>query len=179
MVTYRNVLFLSSLLLVLLASRVAAQSEPVHDADINVVHFESLRYPSVARQTRIEGLVVIRAKLDKEGKVVDAEAISGHAILIEEALKNIKKWSFQPNKQGAVVIVYDFRILTADCAEDNQQFFTLELRNLVTVSACGIKVETSSQKLPAENAPTETRGNSETDETRSTPTNSTKRRTDR
>lgn len=145
MLTHRNVLFLGSLLVVLLASRVAAQNEPVGDVDINVVHFEGLRYPSLAWQARIRGLVVIRAKLDKEGKVVDAEAISGHAMLVQEALKNIKKWSFQPNKQGAVVIVYNFRILSADCAEDNQQFFTLELPNLVTISACPIHLQTSSR----------------------------------
>lgn len=142
MLAQRNVLFLGSLLLVFLASRAAAQNEPVGDEDIKVVHFEELRYPSLAWQARIRGLVVIRAKLDKEGKVVDAEVISGHPILIQGALKNIKKWSFQPNKQGAVVIVYKFRILSADCAEGNQQFFTLELPNFVTVSACPIHLQT-------------------------------------
>ncbi len=142
MLAQRNVLFLGSLMLVLLASRAAARNEPVHDADINVIHFEALKYPHLAWQTRSVGLVVIRAKLDKEGKVVDAEAISGNPILIPDSLENIKKWRFQPNKQGAVVIVYNFRILSADCAEDNQRFFTLELPNFVTVSACAIHLET-------------------------------------
>jgi|SRR5580658_1862751 TonB family protein len=142
MLRRRNILFLGSLMLVLLASRAAAQNEPVHDADINVIHFEALKYPHLAWQTRSEGLVVIRAKLDKEGKVVDAAAISGNPILIPDALENIKKWRFRPNKQGAVVFVYNFRILSADCAEDNQQFFTLELPNFVTVSACPIHLQT-------------------------------------
>ena len=144
--TFRNALLLGSFLLFLSASRAAAQGEPVHDADINVIHFEPLNYPPLAWQTRIRGLVVVRAKLDKEGKVVDAEAISGHPVLIQEALKNIKKWSFQPNKRAAVVIVYDFRILSVACAEDNQQFFTFERPNLVTVSACGgMQVEFSAR----------------------------------
>lgn len=145
MIAKRNVLFLGSLLLVLVASRAAAQNEPVHDADINVIHFEALKYPHLAWQTRSEGLVVIRAKLDKEGKVVDAAAISGNPILIPDSLENIKKWRFQPNKQGAVVLIYNFRVLLADCAETNQQFFTFELRNFVTVSACAMQVQTSSR----------------------------------
>jgi hypothetical protein len=143
MLRYRSIFLLGSLMLLLLPSSAGAQSEPVPDADITVIHFEALKYPRIAWQTRVHGLVVIRAKLDKEGKVVDAEAISGSQILIPDSLENIKKWHFQPNKQRAVVIVYDFRILAADCAETNQQFFTFERPNLVTVSACGITVQTS------------------------------------
>jgi TonB family protein len=134
---------LGSLMLFFAASSVGAQNGSVPDADIKVTHFEELKYPHIAWQARVHGLVVIRAKLDKEGRVVDAEAISGSQILIPDSLENVKKWRFQPNKQGAVVVVYDFRILAADCAETNQQFFTLEFPNLITVSACAITLQTS------------------------------------
>ncbi len=143
--THRSIFLLGSLMTVLMASGASAQSEPVNDADIKVVHYESLRYPHLAWQTRSEGLVVIRAKLDKEGNVVDAAAISGNPILIPDSLENIRKWRFQPNKQGAVVLIYNFRVLLADCAETNQQFFTLQYPNFVTVSACGIKLQTYSR----------------------------------
>lgn len=140
-----SALLVGSLMLVLFASGVGAQNEPISDKDINVLHFEELRYPRLALETRIRGLVVIRAKLDKEGRVADAQAISGHPILVSGSLENIKKWRFQPNKQGAVVIIYNFRVLEASCAETNQQFFTLELQNLVTISACPIQLQISSQ----------------------------------
>ena len=145
MLTLRNALLLGSLMLVLLASGAAAQNDEVSDVDIKVVHFEELNYPHFAWQTEIQGLVVIRAKLDKEGKVAGAEAISGHPALVSGSLENIKKWRFQPNKQGAVVVVYNFRVLQANCAETNQQFFTLQYPNFVSVHACGIKLQTSSR----------------------------------
>jgi TonB family protein len=140
MAKLRSIFLAGSLMLVPFACSTVAQNEPAPEADIAVTHFEELRYPRTAWQARVHGLVVVRAKLDKEGKVVDAEAISGPQALIPDSLENIKKWRFNPNKQSTVVIVYSFQVLPADCAETNQQFFTLQLPNFVTVSACAIKL---------------------------------------
>ena len=87
----------------------------MNDEDLKVVHFEDLRYPPLGRLERIQGVVVVRVKLDEKGNVVEPEAISGAKLLIPESLANAKKWSFQPNSEKAAVIVYNFRLTSGYC----------------------------------------------------------------
>jgi hypothetical protein len=42
----------------------AQQDMTIDDKDINVLLFEEMEYPSVALQTRIQGVVIVRAALD-------------------------------------------------------------------------------------------------------------------
>ena len=55
----------------------AQQDQTIQDKDINVVEFNQLKYPPLAQAARIEGVAVIRVKLDSNGKVTDTEVISG------------------------------------------------------------------------------------------------------
>ncbi|HTD21721.1 MAG TPA: hypothetical protein VK738_03655 [Terriglobales bacterium] len=71
----------------------AQQSGTVDDKDIKVVSFEKMKYP-VMSSARIHGLVVVQVRLDDEGKVVDATAISGNEVLVPDTLANVKKWCF-------------------------------------------------------------------------------------
>lgn len=73
-------------------------------------YFETLEYPLRARLAQTQGVVVVRVKLDSEGKVVSSAAISGAKSLIRECLSNSKKWLFRPNPDAAAVIVYQFKI---------------------------------------------------------------------
>ncbi len=53
-------------------------------------------YPPLARQTRMEGVVVIEAILDEQGKVVEAKISSGPPLLIQAALDAVRKWRYEP-----------------------------------------------------------------------------------
>jgi TonB family protein len=114
----------------------AQEDTTISDADIKVLDFESLKYPVLALQTSYQGIVVVRVKLDNDGKVAAAVAISGHPLLIPDCLANIKKWRFQPNTGHAAVIVYNFKLSYATKCKSAGSFFTLEAPNFATIIDC-------------------------------------------
>lgn len=97
-------------LVIVLQPLLVAQDTPVMDEMVKPAYFEALEYPLTARLAQTQGVVVVRVKLDSEGKVVSSAAISGAKSLIRECLSNSKKWLFRPNPDAAAVIVYQFKI---------------------------------------------------------------------
>jgi TonB family protein len=55
-------------------------------------------YPAAAKNSNIEGDVVIRATIDKTGRVTHTEAISGPAMLRQSALDALGRWKYEPSK---------------------------------------------------------------------------------
>jgi TonB family protein len=108
----------------------------VDDKDINVVDFEDLRYPSVAQSINNQGVVVVRATLDDQGKITNAVAISGAALLIHACLENVRKWRFEPNSEKSVVIVYDFRIKGACHPDSVSSQLVFYPPNFVSITGC-------------------------------------------
>ena len=53
-------------------------------------------YPTLARQARIEGKVVIDAVIDIHGNVVNATVVSGPPLLLQAALEAVRTWRFEP-----------------------------------------------------------------------------------
>jgi len=53
-------------------------------------------YPPVAMQARIEGNVVVEARIDASGNVMGTKVISGPLMLREAAANALAKWKFQP-----------------------------------------------------------------------------------
>jgi TonB family protein len=109
------------------------QEKAIPDEEIKPVYFEPLNYPLTARITHVQGTVVLMAKIDAKGNVVSADAISGAKSFIPETISNAKKWRFQPNPTGSVVIVYDFRI-EGLCQLPCPSHFTFRPPNTATIS---------------------------------------------
>jgi protein TonB len=53
-------------------------------------------YPTLAREARIRGVVVVDAIIDEQGNVVQARVVSGHPLLIAAALKAVLQWKYEP-----------------------------------------------------------------------------------
>ncbi len=53
-------------------------------------------YPVLARQARVEGIVVIEAIINVNGEVVEARVVSGPALLMQAALDAVRQWKFEP-----------------------------------------------------------------------------------
>jgi TonB family protein len=53
-------------------------------------------YPETARIAHIQGDVVLRAIIDKNGNVAEARVVSGHPLLINAAMDAVKQWVYQP-----------------------------------------------------------------------------------
>ena len=123
----------------------AQQDSSLSDKDIKVASFEELIYPALARSARIQGAVVVRVRLDDQGKVMEAAAVSGHELLAITSVTNVKKWRFEPNARKTAVIIYNFTIIDGRCNSDSS-LFILRGANLATVITCPPRINTSSSR---------------------------------
>ena len=53
-------------------------------------------HPQEAMDAKVNGTVVMMAKIDKEGKIVDLKVISGPQMLRDAMLAAVRQWTFKP-----------------------------------------------------------------------------------
>ena len=53
-------------------------------------------YPPLARQARVQGDVVLKAIVSKEGNIKQLELISGHPMLAPAAIEAVQQWHYRP-----------------------------------------------------------------------------------
>ena len=53
-------------------------------------------YPPLARQARIQGIVVLTAVIDKGGNIQNLQVVSGHPMLAPAAIEAVKQWRYKP-----------------------------------------------------------------------------------
>jgi protein TonB len=54
------------------------------------------KYPDVAKQTGVQGQVVLQAEIDKNGDIQDLTLVSGHPLLVPAAIEAVNKWKYKP-----------------------------------------------------------------------------------
>ena len=54
------------------------------------------RYPADAREQRIQGTVLLKVNIDREGNVYKTELISGHPLLAPAAIETVRQWKYKP-----------------------------------------------------------------------------------
>ena len=74
------------------------------------------RYPPLAIQIHLEGVVNVQVLIDETGRVVSAKAVSGHPVLVAEAVRAATQARFSPTILGeqpvkvSGVISYNFKL---------------------------------------------------------------------
>jgi len=53
-------------------------------------------YPPLARQARVQGEVVLKAIVSKEGEIKELELVSGHPMLAPAAIEAVRRWRYRP-----------------------------------------------------------------------------------
>jgi protein TonB len=53
-------------------------------------------YPPLAKQARIQGVVVLTAIIGKDGNVQNLQVVSGHPLLAPAAIEAVKQWRYKP-----------------------------------------------------------------------------------
>lgn len=53
-------------------------------------------YPTLARQTRVQGDVVVDAVIDAEGNVIQVQVVSGPPLLLAAAMEAVREWKYEP-----------------------------------------------------------------------------------
>jgi|HubBroStandDraft_6_1064221.scaffolds.fasta_scaffold1051835_2 TonB family protein len=124
------------LILIVTCNSVAQQNDPVYDSDIVVKSFEEMLYPPLAREARIQGTVVVSAKLDNAGRVSSTSAVSGPKLLIPDSLANAKKWRFKPNTNAVAIIIYEFQLAEGKCNHETSHLFVFHEPNRVSIVGC-------------------------------------------
>ena len=105
----------------------AAQSEPV------LVSANIPRHPPLACQARIAGVVKLTFVLSgNAGEPTDVEVISGHPMLKDAAIENVKTWKFRNSyAEGKYETTFDYRLPSS-----GPQKVTFESFHRVEVATC-------------------------------------------
>ena len=62
----------------------------------NLIHKVEPRYPMIAKQVGIQGTVIIKALISRNGTIEHAEAESGQPLLVGAALAAVREWKYKP-----------------------------------------------------------------------------------
>jgi protein TonB len=62
----------------------------------NLIYRVQPLYPQLARQARVQGIVVLRAVISRDGKIENVQVISGHPLLVKSAIDAVLQWRYRP-----------------------------------------------------------------------------------
>jgi protein TonB len=75
------------------------------------VKFQQPSYPALARQARIQGTVVLRAVIGKDGSIENLTLVSGHPMLAPAAIEAVKQWKYRPYLLNGEPVEVDTEVL--------------------------------------------------------------------
>lgn len=75
-----------------------------------VTHSVEPSYPTLAKQMKVQGSVVLQALIGKEGTIQDLQVLSGPQILSSAAREAVMQWRFKPYLQSGQAIETEAKI---------------------------------------------------------------------
>lgn len=84
------------LLLGVAAAQVATVEVSSADANQHILKKIDPEYPPLAKAARIQGKVLLKATISKDGDVTAVNIVSGHPMLAPSAIQAVKKWQYKP-----------------------------------------------------------------------------------
>ena len=69
-----------------------------------VTHSVVPAYPTLARQMKVQGSVILEAMIGRDGSIEDLHVLSGPPILAGAAQEAVKQWHFKPHFRGAEAV---------------------------------------------------------------------------
>lgn len=70
----------------------------------NAIRKPQPTYPPIAKAARASGAVQVQVTISEEGRVIDAQVISGHPLLRDAALQSARQWLFKPTELSGVPV---------------------------------------------------------------------------
>jgi TonB family protein len=106
--------------------------------ETSVKHLVALDYPPLAAQAQIQGEVVVKCAINDDGRVKNAEVVSGHPVLAKDARENAAKWAFNPatgsgGESRVFTLIYRFRLEGVCFAPNCTSSFSFDYPNQATV----------------------------------------------
>jgi protein TonB len=62
----------------------------------NVIHRVAPEYPPLAKLARLQGAVVLRAIISKQGTIENLQVVSGPPLLVHAAIDAVRQWHYRP-----------------------------------------------------------------------------------
>jgi protein TonB len=62
----------------------------------NLIYRVQPQYPALARQARVQGIVVLRAMISREGRIENLQVLSGPPLLVKSAIDAVLQWRYRP-----------------------------------------------------------------------------------
>jgi periplasmic protein TonB len=62
------------------------------------------QYPPIAKAARAAGAVQVQVTISEEGRVIDAQVVSGHPLLRDAAMQAARQWLFKPTELSGVAV---------------------------------------------------------------------------
>ena len=62
----------------------------------NLIYKVQPVYPPLARAARVQGTVVLRAMISKNGTIENLQVVSGHPLLVRAAKDAVRQWLYRP-----------------------------------------------------------------------------------
>jgi protein TonB len=82
-------------------SKAAEHVQVSRNAANLVTHSVNPNYPTLARQMKVQGSVILQAIIGRDGLIQDLQIVSGPPILAGAAREAVKQWHFKPHYLGA------------------------------------------------------------------------------
>ncbi|HWR36982.1 MAG TPA: TonB family protein [Clostridia bacterium] len=80
-------------------------------SQVELLHSTTPEYPTLARQLKLEGMVVLKAVITKNGSVQFIERVSGNPVLAGAAIKAVREWRYRPASLNGQPIDVDTEIV--------------------------------------------------------------------
>jgi periplasmic protein TonB len=61
-------------------------------------------YPPLAKQARVQGVVVLQVTVNPQGSVENLKVVTGHPLLIQAAIDAVKNWKYEPQADTVTTI---------------------------------------------------------------------------
>jgi protein TonB len=62
----------------------------------NLIHKVEPQYPTIAKQLHIQGTVIVKAFISRDGLITRATPESGPSLLVQAALDAVRQWRYRP-----------------------------------------------------------------------------------
>jgi len=62
----------------------------------NLIYRVQPEYPALAREARVQGVVVLRAVIDRDGIIQNLKVVSGPPLLVHAAMSAVRQWRYRP-----------------------------------------------------------------------------------
>lgn len=76
----------------------------------NLIHRVEPQYPAIAKQIRLQGVVVLRAMIGSDGTIESVQVVSGPAPLARSAIAAVNQWKYRPYYLNGTPIAVETQI---------------------------------------------------------------------